>query len=66
MPRRQSTLLDMSRFGRLLQLAGLGIPPFAMFAQLTESISAGKMLGFLGFSVCLFCAGYLLQQHGGQ
>jgi hypothetical protein len=55
----------MHSLGRTLQLLGLAIPPLAMVTQLTEGISAGKMLGFLGFSVCLFCAGYLLQQHGG-
>ena len=56
----------MSSLGRFLQLAGLAIPPLAMVAQLADGISAGRMLAFLGFSVCLFCAGYLLQQHGGR
>jgi hypothetical protein len=53
----------MHALGRLLQLAGLTIPPLAMIAQLSEQISAGRMLQFLLFAVCLFVAGYLLQQY---
>jgi hypothetical protein len=52
----------MQFIARLLQLAGLTIPPLAMIAQLMERIRAGQMLQFLVVSVCLFSAGYLLQQ----
>jgi hypothetical protein len=53
----------MPTIARLLQLAGLTIPPLAMIAQLMERIKAGQMLQFLVVSVCLFTAGYLLQQY---
>jgi hypothetical protein len=56
----------MRAFARLLQLAGLTIPILAMVAQLMERIRAGQMLQFLVVSVCLFAAGYLLQQYGGE
>jgi hypothetical protein len=56
----------MRAFARLLQLAGLAIPILAMVAQLMERIRAGQMLQFLVVSVCLFTAGYLLQQYGGE
>lgn len=56
------TLHPMQPVARFLQLLGLTVPPLAMAAQLAEQISSGKMLGFLGFAVCLFCLGYLLQQ----
>ncbi len=55
----------MNKIARLLQLAGLVIPPLAMVAQLGNHISAGRMLQFLVFSVCLFLAGYLLQSYRG-
>jgi hypothetical protein len=53
----------MQTIARLLQLAGLTIPPLAMIAQLMERIKAGQMLQFLFVSVGLFLAGYLLQQY---
>jgi hypothetical protein len=49
----------------MLQLAGLTIPPLAMVAQLGNHITAGRMLQFLVFSVCLFVSGYLLQSFRG-
>jgi hypothetical protein len=52
----------MQFLARLLQIAGLTIPPLAMVAQLMERIRAGQMLQFLVVSVCLFTTGYLLQQ----
>ena len=55
----------MQTIARMLQLVGLIIPPLAMAAQLGNQISAGRMLQFLVFSVCLFSAGYLLQAYGG-
>ena len=54
---------DMQPIARLLQIAGLTIPPLAMVAQLMERIRAGQMLQFLAVSVGLFTAGYLLQQY---
>jgi hypothetical protein len=56
------TVRTMQIIARLLQAAGLTIPPLAMVAQLMERIRAGQMLQFLVVSVCLFTAGYLLQQ----
>ena len=56
----------MHTLARLLQLIGLTIPPLAMIAQLGNHISAGRMLQFLLFSVCVFLAGYLLQTYRGQ
>lgn len=53
----------MQTLARLLQLAGLVIPPLAMVAQLTESISTGKMLQFLLLSVGVFLLGYTLQRY---
>jgi len=50
---------------RLLQLIGLTIPVLAVMAQLSKSISAGKMLGFLVASVLIFSIGYLLQRYSG-
>jgi len=56
----------MYRFARILQLAGLAIPPLAMVAQLEGDISAGKMLAFLFMAVCVFMLGYGLQQYRGR
>ena len=55
----------MHAVARLMQFVALVIPPLAIVAQLGEQISAGRMLQFLVFSVCLFLAGYLLQSYGG-
>lgn len=55
----------MHTVGRLLQFAGLVIPPLAMGAQLNESISAGRMLQFLLMAVGLFVLGYTLQRYSG-
>jgi len=55
----------MHSLARMLQLAGLTIPLLAMVAQLGNHISAGRMLQFLVFSVCVFIAGYLLQSYRG-
>jgi len=56
----------MHAFARLLQLAGLTIPLLAVIAQLAERITAGQMLRFLVVAICLFLAGYLMQQYRGQ
>jgi hypothetical protein len=53
----------MQPLARLLQFAGLTIPPLAMIAQLTNRIRPGQMLQFLVVSVCLFGVGYVLQQY---
>jgi Ca2+/H+ antiporter len=55
----------MQALARMLQLAGLTIPPLAIIAQLGQHITAGQMLQFLVVSVCLFLTGYLLQQFRG-
>jgi hypothetical protein len=55
----------MYALARLLQIAGLTIPLVAIFAQLSDSITPGKLLGFLVVSVLLFSMGYLLQSYTG-
>jgi hypothetical protein len=55
----------MVAIARMLQLAGLTIPPLAIIAQLSGSITLGQMLRFLAAAVCLFSIGYLLQHYTG-
>jgi hypothetical protein len=57
-----ATLQPMYTVARFLQMVGLTIPILAIFAQLNQSITAGKMLGFLVASVLIFSIGYLLQR----
>ena len=52
----------MYTLARLLQMVGLTIPVLAILAQLNQSISASKMLGFLVASVLIFSIGYTLQR----
>lgn len=54
----------MQLLARLLQLAGLTIPPLAIVAQLQQNIKASQMLQFLFVAVCLFGIGYILQIYG--
>ncbi len=53
----------MYSIARLLQITGLTIPPLAIVAQLSNSIDARQLLGFLVVSVALFSIGYLLQRY---
>lgn len=55
----------MYTLARLLQMVGLTIPVLAILAQLNESITASKMLGFLVASVLIFLIGYTLQRSSG-
>ena len=55
----------MKAIARLLQMAGLVIPPLAMVAQLSDSISTGEMLKFLVVSILLFLLGYTIQRYSG-
>jgi hypothetical protein len=55
----------MHTLSRLLQLAGLVIPPMAMAAQLSERISTGRMLQFLMMAMGLFLLGYTMQRYSG-
>jgi len=55
----------MQSLARMLQLVGLTIPPLAIMAQLSESISLGQMLGFLVVSLSVFYIGHLLQPPSG-
>lgn len=59
-------LLDMRSLARLLQLAGLAIPPLVIGAQLSETISTGRMLQFLMMAIGLFVLGYTLQRYSGS
>jgi hypothetical protein len=56
----------MYSLARLMQLAGLTIPLFAIIAQLSDSITVGQLLGFLIVSIALFTIGYLLQRTSGR
>jgi hypothetical protein len=55
----------MFALGRLLQFAGLVIPPLAIVAQLGNSITLGQMLQFLFVAVVVFTIGYLVQRYSG-
>jgi hypothetical protein len=59
------TVLTMYTLARIIQAAGLTIPPLAIIAQLMETITLSQMLGFLAVSVGLFFLGYLLQRYSG-
>ena len=59
------TVLTMYTVARFLQMVGLTIPVLAILAQLNQSISASKMLGFLIASVLVFSIGYLIQRSVG-
>ena len=56
----------MHALARLLQLAGLAIPPLAMGAQLSETISTGRMLQFLLMAIGMFILGHTLQRYSGR
>ncbi len=58
-------VLGMFKLGRLLQFVGLVIPPLAMMAQLSGSISLGNMLQFLFVAVGVFTMGYLFERYSG-
>ena len=55
------TVVAMKALGKLLQLAGLTIPPLSIIAQLTEAISLGQMLTFLVAAVAAFGIGRILE-----
>jgi hypothetical protein len=48
-------------FGRLLQLAGLAVPPVSIFLQLVEAITLGQMLTMLVAAVCSFFIGRIVE-----
>ena len=54
----------MKAIGKILQLAGLTVPPLSIIAQLTEAISLGQMLTFLVASVSLFGIGRIIEGYG--
>jgi len=65
-PRAASgTVLGMYPLARMLQLAGLTIPPLAIVAQLNETITLGQMLGFLVVSMGIFGVGHVMQRYSG-
>jgi hypothetical protein len=55
----------MYHVARLLQIVGLAIPPLAIVAQLSNSITLGQMLQFLFVAVGIFVVGYLMQRYSG-
>ena len=56
----------MHSLARLLQLAGLAVPPLAMVAQLRGDIKTGEMLKFLFLAIGVFGLGYLMQRFSGE
>jgi hypothetical protein len=55
----------MHTVARFLQMVGLTIPILAVLAQLNQTITASKMLGFLIASVLIFSIGHLLERTSG-
>jgi len=58
----------MYTLARMLQMAGLAIPPLTIIAQLSDpdNFGTGEMLKFLLMAVGIFLLGYLLQRFGGD
>ena len=56
----------MKGIGKLLQIVGLAIPPLAIIAQLSESISQGQMLMFLVAAVSCFWIGRITEGYFGK
>ena len=54
----------MYKIGRLLQLVGLTILPFAILGELLENVSLKQSLLFSAFGAILFCVGYIVQRVG--
>lgn len=54
----------MYTLARMLQMAGLAIPPLAILSQLSDpdNFGTGEMLKFLLMAVGVFLLGYLLQR----
>jgi hypothetical protein len=50
----------MRALGKIMQIAGLVIPPLSIVAQLNESISLGQMLFFLVAAASLFWIGRIV------
>jgi hypothetical protein len=55
----------MYTVGRLLQLVGLLIPPFAIVSELNHSINSALELKFLFVAAGIFTLGYLMQRYSG-
>lgn len=53
----------MRGFGRVLQMAGLVVLPLAIFLQLNESISVGRMLLLAIAGICIFGIGWILSTY---
>jgi len=51
----------MQAIGRMMQLAGLIVPPLSILAQLNGAISVRQMLMFLVASVCAFLIGRIIE-----
>ena len=56
----------MAFLGKLLQLAGLTIPPLSIVAQLNGTISQGQMLTFLVAAASAFWIGRILEGYGAK
>jgi hypothetical protein len=51
----------MQALGKLLQLAGLTVPPITILMQLNDAIKASQMLMMLVASVCIFFIGRIIE-----
>ena len=55
------TVGRMEALGKMLQMAGLVIPPLSIIAELQHSISLGQMLTFLVAAASAFWIGSILR-----
>jgi hypothetical protein len=58
--------IAMAGFGRLLQIAGLIVPPVSILLQLQGTISLGQMLTMLVAAVSAFWIGRILEGYARQ
>lgn len=58
--------VPMHAIGRIMQLAGLIVPPLSILAQLNGAISVGQMLLFLVAAVCAFWIGRIVEGYGAR
>jgi hypothetical protein len=60
-PQQPQETTSMHALGKLLQLAGLTVPPITILMQLNDAIKASQMLMMLVASVCLFFIGRIIE-----
>jgi hypothetical protein len=52
------------KVGRFLQFAGLIILPIAIAGNAANELTLGQMLTWAAVGICVFAAGWMLQQQG--